>query len=234
MAMRWVKKYISNFGGDPNNVILNGYSAGAMSVALHLISPMSVGLFHRAMIMSGGIPPQTKYGSDQVHLIERFLDRYKCSSTLMNWTDCFNNETAIEYSEDVYKMFEFGHDNPIYLWMPVIEKDFGQERFLTEDPLESMRKGDFQRIQVFTGFTSHELHLSGRMIADSKDLLEQFKGNFSKVAPICLLYQNFNGNTTAINDELESMYFHKGVDSLNATPKSAFDIADVRIDGFNF
>lgn len=42
-VMRWVKQHIDAFGGDPDSVLLAGYSAGGLSVSLHLVSPMSRG-----------------------------------------------------------------------------------------------------------------------------------------------------------------------------------------------
>ncbi len=53
-------------------------------------------------------------------------------------------------------MFEFSHGNPILIWYPVIEKDFGQERFLTENPTKLMRQGRFMRVPVIAGITEHE------------------------------------------------------------------------------
>ena len=44
MALKWVQKNISNFGGDPNNVTLFGEGAGAVSVHYHLLSPLSKGM----------------------------------------------------------------------------------------------------------------------------------------------------------------------------------------------
>ncbi|XP_072174319.1 acetylcholinesterase-like [Diadema setosum] len=52
-ALRWIQKHISSFGGDPSRVTLFGDSAGSSSVHLHLMSPMSSGLFQRAIMQSG-------------------------------------------------------------------------------------------------------------------------------------------------------------------------------------
>ncbi|MEU4801544.1 carboxylesterase family protein [Actinosynnema sp. NPDC023587] len=51
-ALRWVRREITRFGGDPANVTLAGESHGALMVAAHLVSPASAGLFHRAILQS--------------------------------------------------------------------------------------------------------------------------------------------------------------------------------------
>ena len=53
-AIRWVKDNIASFGGDPENITIMGQSAGAMSVQQHCLSPLSDGLFHKAVMSSGG------------------------------------------------------------------------------------------------------------------------------------------------------------------------------------
>jgi len=53
-ALQWVKKNISAFGGDPNNVTIAGESAGAIMIGAIVGSPQAKGLFHRAIAESGG------------------------------------------------------------------------------------------------------------------------------------------------------------------------------------
>jgi para-nitrobenzyl esterase len=70
-ALQWVKRNIAAFGGDPKNVTIFGFSAGGVSVHSLLASPMARGLFHKAIVESGGsrdsvltARPMSKDGSD--------------------------------------------------------------------------------------------------------------------------------------------------------------------------
>ncbi|MEZ2746158.1 carboxylesterase/lipase family protein [Halopseudomonas bauzanensis] len=54
-ALEWVQANIADFGGDPNNVIITGESAGGHNVLNLMASPEAAGLFHRAMSQSGSM-----------------------------------------------------------------------------------------------------------------------------------------------------------------------------------
>ena len=51
-ALRWVRRNIAAFGGDPHNVTLGGQSAGAVDTEANVISPLSAGLFRHAIAES--------------------------------------------------------------------------------------------------------------------------------------------------------------------------------------
>jgi para-nitrobenzyl esterase len=53
-ALRWVQRNIAAFGGNPNNVTLFGQSAGGMAVCTLLATSSARGLFHKAILQSGG------------------------------------------------------------------------------------------------------------------------------------------------------------------------------------
>lgn len=54
-ALQWVKANIASFGGDPNNVTIFGQSGGGGKVNTLLNTPSAKGLFHKAVIQSGGL-----------------------------------------------------------------------------------------------------------------------------------------------------------------------------------
>src|SRR5688572_30669014 len=53
-ALAWVRDNVGAFGGDPGNVTIFGESAGGQNVLALLTSPLAAGLFHRAIVQSGG------------------------------------------------------------------------------------------------------------------------------------------------------------------------------------
>jgi para-nitrobenzyl esterase len=52
--LKWIKKNIAAFGGDPNKVTIFGESAGGIAVSMLCVSPQAKGLFHGAISQSGG------------------------------------------------------------------------------------------------------------------------------------------------------------------------------------
>ncbi len=80
-ALRWVHENIEAFGGDPDNVMIFGESAGGGSVMALLAAPDAEGLFHKAVALSPGpvnFPPNdgatnlaNYLGTEKEHLLEK-------------------------------------------------------------------------------------------------------------------------------------------------------------------
>ena len=55
-ALKWVRRNIASFGGDPENITIAGQSAGAACVQALVCSPLTKGLYAKAIMQSGGGP----------------------------------------------------------------------------------------------------------------------------------------------------------------------------------
>jgi para-nitrobenzyl esterase len=78
-VLHWVHDNIEAFGGDPKNVTIFGESAGSGSVCMHVASPGSRGLFHRAISESGGCTTNSATDRDTLNAqLEKFASDHGC------------------------------------------------------------------------------------------------------------------------------------------------------------
>ena len=101
-AIKWVKHNIAAFGGDADNITIMGQSAGAMSVQHHCLSPLSRGLFHKAVMCSGGG-------------VSRILKATRAEKQFAFWSDIMNKCGARTTEEmrniPVEKLFRVWQEN---------------------------------------------------------------------------------------------------------------------------
>nr|XP_017032166.1 juvenile hormone esterase isoform X2 [Drosophila kikkawai] len=219
LALRWVQKHIHRFGGDPQSVTLLGYSAGSISIGLHMISPMSRGLFHRGICMSASPYGPPKYHSNDLQLAQRQARLLKCpQEPVAEMVECMRRKPYLDYVSTYNGMFEFGW-NPVLNWRIVVEEDFGQERFLIEDPFKTARRGDFYKVPLITGITEFEFKSAAFWDLRNASIVSKYNSDWERFAPIALILDRDSNQSRTATRVLREKYLPESRDKLEY-PKS--------------
>ncbi|CAK1589398.1 unnamed protein product [Parnassius mnemosyne] len=185
-ALRWLHRNIAAFGGDPGQVTIAGCSAGSISVMLHMISPMSKGLFHRGISMSASpvVPGQSP--RELYRLAVRQAELVGCpSNSSREIVQCLRTKPWKELGDSLMGFYEFGFD-PVGIWMPVVERDFGQERFLHVEPSDAIRSGNMHAVPHIISQTQDEFFWKAFTVLKNETLLKRMNEEWEQVAPISL------------------------------------------------
>ena len=122
-ALRWVKRNITAFGGDPDNVTIYGQSGGGGKVSTLMQMPSADGLYHRAIIQSG-VMRSGLLGGD------RELSRKIGQKTVKNLNLNRDNRKEIETMEyetlaaAVAKACEEEKNHLFTVWSPVADGEY--------------------------------------------------------------------------------------------------------------
>ena len=142
-ALKWVNENIAAFGGDPMKVTIFGESAGGSSVALHLLSPLSIGLFRHAISISGVDFSPFSYSTleEAVNFTKHVAKTLSCpTENSAKLIECLRGVDAEKIPVDGFNT-----------WRPVIDKNF-----LMDDPRELRKQGNFSKVPFMAGFTKNE------------------------------------------------------------------------------
>uniref|UniRef100_A0A1I8NSN8 Carboxylic ester hydrolase n=1 Tax=Stomoxys calcitrans TaxID=35570 RepID=A0A1I8NSN8_STOCA len=206
IALRWVQAHIEKFGGDPKSVTLWGYSAGSISVGLHILSPMSKGLFHRAIMQSGTPLAQFRYANHQMVLAQRQAKLLKCPiEPVKDMVKCLKNKPMLDFVDTTEAMFDLEWV-PGLNWMPVVETSGSQERFLVEDPYKTMLEGNINKVPLIAGVTEYEFYNSGYYTLQNKTQRERFNQDFAKYLAIYFFYERDTPKSRFIGQQMRSYY----------------------------
>ncbi|MNE26679.1 Carboxylesterase [compost metagenome] len=162
MAMKWVRQNIKNFGGNPNNVTIFGYSSGGISVLAHMASQASKSMFDKAIALSGAWYPKgrTLKQAEESGVIDS--QKWGCAGNEINTLECLR-------SQPINRIVQASPPPGEYEFVPLVDG-----KLLNQAPDAAFRKGEFSKVPFITSATSDEYGLY------LFDLGEQTKDTFAQ------------------------------------------------------
>ncbi|CRL03530.1 CLUMA_CG016459, isoform A [Clunio marinus] len=212
MAMKFVKKNIENFGGNPNNITLFGHSSGGCSVSWHCVSEISKGLFNRAIIMSGcvlnkfaltphkgwGIRLARKLGyegNEEEKEVAKFLRQ-------IDAVDIVKVQESLVTAEE--------RDKISGAFAPHMERYISEQTFNSEFPINLVRKAWSNDIDVLIGGTSDEGLMFLEYVQKMPMLLKSQK--LTNAIPFDIDLNVDDPIREEFADKLKSLYFSPDMD----------------------
>ena len=147
LALRWIKKNCKKFGGDPNRITLLGQGGGASFTGYHLFYKKSWDLFQNIILLSGN--PLI----ESLSPISKQKANLKAKS-LISSLGCLNETFSCVQNIEENRLLEETSD-----FIPFLSSFFGpvlDEIVLDETPINSLKKGDFKKCPLITGFATDE------------------------------------------------------------------------------
>jgi para-nitrobenzyl esterase len=148
-ALKWVKRNIAAFGGDPKNVTVVGASMGGGAIAVLMASPLAAGLFHRAIIHSGQFRTQSLKKAEALGV--SLSQKLGCRNA-RNELKCMRGKSP----NALVEAMPGGHDDDASLVGPSRFLPAVDHRLLRTSPLKIIRNGKHHHVPILIGNTEDE------------------------------------------------------------------------------
>lgn len=172
-GLEWVRDNIEAFGGDPDNVTIFGESAGGANVMSLVTSPMAKGLFHKAVVESGGLET-TPMAEAINYRDENPAGHVNSSKEIVNTilirdNEAANREEAIGLQETMPAeaihelLYSQSAADFLQLYNPTGARNYPAPKkfrdgavFVETPPMEQLAAGDYNQVPIILGTNRDE------------------------------------------------------------------------------
>ena len=192
-ALKWVKRNIAAFSGDPDMVTIMGQQAGGASVHYHILSPITRGLFNRAVSLSGSALcwwASVKRPQEKAQKLARLVD---CPQADMEkLIKCVGEKSVLDLMNTLPNFYQWKHleqnQEPLTAWSPRVDPEVdieaGHLSFMPQEPIDIMKSGKFQRTSWITGITDDEGATRASAFFADESGVKEFEEKFEKYGPL--------------------------------------------------
>ncbi|PYI00379.1 extracellular lipase [Aspergillus sclerotiicarbonarius CBS 121057] len=156
LLLQWVQDNIEQFNGDPSQVTLIGLSAGAHSIAHHIMNyTPKAPLFHRAVIESGAATSRAVHPYNAPLHEAQFTD-FLTSTGCANLPEssilpCLRSLPSANITAASYSTFDKYNPSIRWAFQPVIDNELIKHR-----PIDAWHSDHWNKMPILTGFNSNE------------------------------------------------------------------------------
>nr|ASM90852.1 putative juvenile hormone esterase 1 [Colaphellus bowringi] len=228
LALKWTKKNIDKFGGDPESITIFGESAGGASSQYHLLSPLSRGLFKGAILQSGTplCPWAFSENNENLKNSQKLARSLNCpTEPTTEMVECLRKVDALTIikQDEIFKVWDY---DPMIPFKPSVEPKV-EGAFLTDHPLNLIKSGQSMDVPVIAGLTTEDGGLKAAGY-ENVNLVDEFDQKFDEIVPVSFGFDRIVKDTAGITRNLRKFYFgNKKID------KSALgEIVNLYTDGW--
>ena len=249
-ALGWVRKNISGFGGNPENVTIAGQSAGGMNVYSMLTSPLAAGLFHKAIIMSSfsqscKMESAEKKSADLLYKLmvadKTAKNAAEAKMIVLQKGDVWVRQYLISKKASDFYALPSKRASAISYHGVLTDRTFmgiyEDGYVIPQSPLEAFRSGDYNRVPIMMGCTTQEFRLFISMVLYPPKVLSRKSAEFDPDNPnLSMGWFNrmMSGPFECYMDRLSRRIFKKeGVDTMAGLASAHEEDVYVYLFGWN-
>jgi carboxylesterase type B len=147
-SLQWIKENIEQFGGNRDSVTLLGYDTGAICANFLMVSPVSRGLFHRAILMSGSALSDWALNYNPQQITIQVAEQLNCPIEDIQLGECLRRKSY----QEILNVTDFGAAEFQTIYGPIVDG-----RIIPSDPQQVMADTEmFGQFDLMFGMTEIE------------------------------------------------------------------------------